>query len=184
MPLAQEFGARVQSTFYFSRSETLYRTFRVTIKEPRRSQEFLDKINGQDEVQYAEPVPLFTTNHTPSDLGADDLTEQWYLHRIMAQDAWDFSQGNNVVVAVIDNGFSTKHEDLYDKWIAGFDVADHDDNPFIEVGSFWHGTHVAGLVGARTDNRLGLASIGYNTSIMPVKATSDFLATLPSLIVV
>lgn len=173
VPLAEEFGARVQSTFYFSRSETLYRTFRVTIKEPRRSQEFLEKMRQQGEVEYTEPVPLFTTNHTPSDLGADDLMEQWYLHRIMAEGAWDLSQGSDVVVAVIDNGFSGKHEDLYDKWTSGFDVADYDYDPFIERGSFWHGTHVAGLVGAKTDNRLGLASIGHKAIIMPVKATSD-----------
>ena len=36
-----------------------------------------------------------------------------------------------------------------------------------------HGTHVAGLVGATTNNSVGIASAGYNISIMPVKATGD-----------
>ena len=36
-----------------------------------------------------------------------------------------------------------------------------------------HGTHVAGLVGATTNNAIGIASAAYNISIMPVKATGD-----------
>lgn len=36
-----------------------------------------------------------------------------------------------------------------------------------------HGTHVAGLAGATTNNGVGIASAGYNISIMPVKATGD-----------
>jgi hypothetical protein len=48
---------------------------------------------------------------------------------------------------------------------------DDDRNPMPTNNS--HGTHVAGLAGARTNNGIGIASAGYNISIMPVKATGD-----------
>lgn len=48
---------------------------------------------------------------------------------------------------------------------------DDDNNPIVTNNS--HGTHVAGLAGATTHNSVGIASVAYNISIMPVKATGD-----------
>jgi hypothetical protein len=50
-------------------------------------------------------------------------------------------------------------------------TADDDRNPMVTNNS--HGTHVAGLVGATSNNSIGVASVAYNISIMPVKATGD-----------
>jgi hypothetical protein len=49
--------------------------------------------------------------------------------------------------------------------------SDDDRDPMVTNNS--HGTHVAGLAGATTDNNTGVASAAYNISIMPVKATGD-----------
>lgn len=51
------------------------------------------------------------------------------------------------------------------------DSSDDDNDPMPKNNS--HGTHVAGLAGAVTNNGVGVASVAYNISIMPVKATGD-----------
>ena len=55
----------------------------------------------------------------------------------------------------------------------GYDVADNDNNPNPPNTNLDHGTHVAGISGAHTNNNTGVASIGFGISIMPVKATRD-----------
>ncbi len=55
--------------------------------------------------------------------------------------------------------------------ILGWDVAGSDNDPMPINNS--HGTHVAGLAGATTNNGIGVASVGYGVRVMPVKATGD-----------
>ena len=48
-----------------------------------------------DIVNYAERIPIMRTSLTPNDLGSVSGTnDQWFLHRIQAQEAWDISTGN------------------------------------------------------------------------------------------
>lgn len=107
-----------------------------------------------------------------------------------------------IKIAIVDNGVRLNHEDLRDviyrnpgeeRWpnngidddnngyiddYMGYDVADKDPNanpPLNRVTSsfFSHGTMVAGLSSASTDNGIGMASLGLNTRIIPVKCVSD-----------
>lgn len=66
--------------------------------------------------------------------------------------------------------------------VRGWDAADDDNDPeppashsFYDLGlnAFFHGTHTAGIASAHTDNNEGVASIGFGTSIIPVKTVSD-----------
>jgi gliding motility-associated-like protein len=104
---------------------------------------------------------------------------------------------------VIDDGFLLNHEDLASQWHIntneipnnnidddnngyiddwrGWDAADNDKDPsaFNPSNSYFtHGTHVAGIVAAATNNSLGIASIGYNCKLIPVKIGNDATSSL------
>ena len=117
---------------------------------------------------------------------------------INARAAWDITKGSNgVVIAVVDTGVRYDHEDLQTaaaggKLLPGFDFVSPDSaTSFAHAGdgdgfdgdpsdpgdfctaeadnSSWHGTRVSGIIGARTNNNLGVAGINWNGYILPVR---------------
>jgi thermitase len=89
---------------------------------------------------------------------------------IKATTAWDTAQGDpETVIAVIDTGVDMTHPDLAAKIApGGHDFANNDDDPTDDV---WHGTHVAGIAAADTNNGIGVAGVARNCRILPVKVT-------------
>jgi subtilisin family serine protease len=119
----------------------------------------------QDDLVYEVAV-------TPNDPG---VGMQPYLGRINAPRAWDRSRGSSgVVVAVLDTRVDTAHPDLTGKL---FPVAPSDYTTNLPAGTSCpdtgtaqdHGTMVAGLVGAATGNGIGIAGVGWNTLVMPLR---------------
>jgi subtilisin family serine protease len=114
--------------------------------------------------------------------------EQWHLHGryrsssaygIDVEDAWAVSKGDpDVVVAVLDTGV-LDHPDLVDRLVSGYDFVDGDDDASDPgdacgdgadaVPSSWHGTHVAGTIGASTDNGVGVAGVDQRARLQPVR---------------
>jgi serine protease len=107
--------------------------------------------------------------------------------------AWDITTGSSsIVVAVVDTGIVT-HADLTrtvagynfisDAFMAGNGVgrsadpsdlgdwvaADECYSGSLASNSSWHGTHVAGTIGANTDNATGVAGINWISNILPVR---------------
>jgi subtilisin family serine protease len=81
--------------------------------------------------------------------------------------AWDVTQGSSkIVVAVIDTGVDPKHGDLRGALVPGWDFANNDADPSDDHG---HGTAVAGVIGARSNNRTGGAGICWKCLVMPIK---------------
>jgi subtilisin family serine protease len=93
--------------------------------------------------------------------------------------AWDYSHGSaQVPVVVIDSEFFIEHPDLKDKFLPGFNFNPLDtqfgtyrtpDVKATNAQEVFHGTHVAGLVGAGTNNVIGASGAGYDTPIVPLK---------------
>ncbi len=103
---------------------------------------------------------------------------QWNLPAINAPGAWAVTTGNNVVVADIDTGVDFTHSDLPSpQLVSGIDETTTTPTPINAASgntdSEGHGTAVAGVIAAATNNGAGLASLGWNTSVMPVKASTD-----------
>ena len=99
---------------------------------------------------------------------------------IDAEAAWDINRGrNDVTIAILDGGVDYTHPDLdpgnRTRVIGGIDTGDNDNDPMDDLpdntqGSFaGHGTKVAGVVGAITDNGSKMAGVMWNCRIMPVK---------------
>ena len=126
---------------------------------------------------------------TPND---DDLHMQWGLSTVRAQEAWDITRGNDsVVVAVLDTGIDYYHPDLAaNMWTDGRGyhgyniIADNaipmddninsydDDGTWMPNTYTYHGTHVAGVVGAVIDNNEGVAGMA-QVQLMAVKVMND-----------
>ncbi len=105
---------------------------------------------------------------------------QWNFSLIDLPAAWDLTTGDpGVVVAVIDTGINAGHPDLQGKLVGGYDFVSStfnaDDGDGLDpdpddAANSYHGTHVAGIIAADTDNDLGVAGAGWNTRVMPVRA--------------
>jgi subtilisin family serine protease len=100
----------------------------------------------------------------PNDPG---YTRQSYLNNIQAPSGWDYSTGSPAVtIAIIDTGVDLTHIDLAGKIIAGYDFIDNDSSPQDANG---HGTMVAGVAAAMTNNGAGVAGVSWGAQIMPLR---------------
>ena len=155
------------------KNEKLSNTFQINFNELKKVDEFIKELNLVSSIDYAEKKELHTNFFTPNDQYFTNSSSagQWALFRINAEQAWDLSTGlSSVVVAVTDNAINVNHPDLVNKMLTGYDAVDQDNDP-TGCGSNdgFHGSHVSGIVGAETNNNTGIASIGYDVSILPVK---------------
>ena len=118
-------------------------------------------------IKFAEPVYLVGPDYVaPDDPGYGDA---WHLPTVDAPTAWSLSKGDGIVVAVLDTGVDSSHPDLAAKLVPGWNAASQSDDISDVHG---HGTWVSGTVGAATDNSTGVAALGWNTMIMPIKVTN------------
>lgn len=93
---------------------------------------------------------------------------------INAVRAWTITRGSSdVVIAVLDSGVSQSHPDLAGQLVAGrnFTSADPDDTDDAFVS---HGTHIAGVIGALTNNHMGVAGLAPLCRIMPIRVIDRF----------
>jgi serine protease len=142
--------------------------------------------------------PLFADNQTTTTpvagqwyLRAPDAT---LVSAVNAVGAWAITTGSaGITVAVLDTGVRFDHPDLAGKLWPGYDFVTPNDtandnqpgrdadasdpgdwNPTPtsscpDPKSSWHGTQVAGLIGAATDNGIGMAAVGRDTMVLPVR---------------
>ena len=111
---------------------------------------------------------------------------------VNALPAWDVTRGAGTVVAVVDSGVAADHPDIAPAiWTNSGEVpgnnTDDDGNGFVDDvhgWDFWdsdnepddfhsHGTHVAGTVAARANNKTGIAGVAPEAKVMPVRVLND-----------
>lgn len=125
----------------------------------------IDYLRKQPGISAAEPNYIATTLETiPND---PDWSLQYGLRNIRAPQGWNYSTGAGwVTIAIIDSGVDRFHPDLVTKTLAGYDFVNNDDDPQDDYG---HGTHVAGIAAAASNNGIGVAGTSWGAQIMPVK---------------
>jgi serine protease len=135
-------------------------------------QEMVEYYNSLPEIEWAEPNTKYYLTTIPDD---SKYTEQWGHINVNLEAAWDLQEESYVnystTVAVIDSGIIPDHPDLKVNIIPGYDFVDGDNDPTDETpldkGS--HGTHVAGIIGAATNNSTGVAGVNWNVDILPLR---------------
>jgi len=154
--------------------------------------------------EYIEPNYYFELQeiYTPND---PLFTEQWSLDSIFSN-GYPSASGNTkkVVIAIIDTGVDFSHEDLSEQaWTAetcfdesgveirggcfqgGYDFIEDDTNPSPDASEAyaWHGTAVAGIVGAIANNETGMVGAGDDAvEIMAIRASLDGIFELDNLV--
>lgn len=135
-------------------------------------------------VRYAEPNQYYQAFNEPNDTY---YNLQWHYQLIQLPAAWDLTTGSpDVIVSVIDTG-SAPATDLVPRTIPGFDMISDPsisgdgngyDTDSLDVGdaqspfqnSSFHGAHVAGTIGAATNDGFGVAGVTWSGGIMHVRA--------------
>jgi len=92
------------------------------------------------------------------------------LHKIHVPQALNSSQANkSIKIAILDSGIDFRHEDLTAKTVAEINFTDSETT----MDEYGHGTAVAGIVAASTNNNQGISGVGYDASLMNVKVLGD-----------
>lgn len=133
--------------------------------EAGRELETAESLSGQPHVEFAEPDYMVTTFDIPNDpLFA---FYQWNLRLIHAGEAWDIEKGSpGITIAVLDTGVDFFHPDLSAKVLPGLNTLNPGSSPQDDNG---HGSHVAGIAAASSNNSAGIAGMSWGAKILPVK---------------
>jgi subtilisin family serine protease len=151
-------------------------------------EEMVNALRQNPDVEYAEPNTLLRALVTPNDplfkyqyalsntgqlIGSVPGSPQGKASAdIKAPAAWEETKGReDIVVAVVDSGVDMDHPDLKNKIVnSGKDFINNDNDA---TDDFWHGTFVAGIIGAQNDNAEGIAGVAWNCKILPVKVLDN-----------
>jgi serine protease len=148
--------------------------------------DYIKQLRLRSDVDFAEPNYKVTAQLVPND---PYYPLQWNYPQLNLPQAWELTTGTpasgTVIVAVVDNGIVLNHQDLTDKLIGGYDFirntdtsqdGDGIDNDPSDPGdgsdlspNSWHGTHVAGIIAADSNNSYGVSGISWGAQIMPVR---------------
>ena len=139
--------------------------------DPSKSAAAVDELQHDSSVVYVQPDHIFHIDALPNDTYYAS-NQAAYLGLINAPTAWDRTLGSaGVVVAVLDTPIDTNQVDLAGKFAGSVNevmapVTCPNPDP---VNGPTHGTFVAGIVGAQTNNSQGVAGLGWNTKILAVQ---------------
>lgn len=153
----------------------------LSIPENASPEAVAARMKHEDGVEFAEPDRIVHPCQTPSYKLPNDPyfgSYQWGLHKIGCPYAWAITTGNaSIVIAVLDSGVQTTNPDLSAQMLAGWNVVSNSSDVTDTLG---HGTAVAGVLGASSNNGVGVTGVAWNCKVMPIKVANSQNTVLQS----
>ena len=180
-------GAVGMKALYTRRAGYASTLKKITLSASQSVEGAVKEFSRHPEVEYAEPNYIYRASMAPNDAS---YARQWAMKNngqevngvtgtngrdIGAEAAWEtLTDCGDVIVAVLDTGINYNHRDLYiNMWDGGaeypkhgYDYVDDDKDPMDLNG---HGTHCAGIIGARGNDAKGLAGVCWSVKLMAVR---------------
>lgn len=115
------------------------------------------------------PESVYKSSSTvTNDPALSDAEKSWYFNECGIYNAWDLTMGDNdVIVAIIDDGFDLNHPELRGRIYMPFNAVTHTD--VISPSPSGHGTHVASTAIGNANNSEGTAGVAPNCKFMPIQ---------------
>ncbi|MDX2147760.1 MAG: S8 family serine peptidase [Planctomycetota bacterium] len=131
---------------------------------------------GTGDYEYAEPNYIVYPVLVPND--ASYSTQQYAHQRVNSEPAWDITTGSSsVIIAITDTGIQLDHQDLAARLVPGANSAGTSVIPQTSGGQVndinSHGTHCAGIAAGIGNNSVGIAGMGWNNRIMPIRVSNS-----------
>lgn len=193
-----EVNGHLKQSIKDSEKIVLKNWFKISLSDQFSSDDLMAEMDKMESVIHTmlnSPIKL-DFDATPNDT---NFGQQWHLNNsaqpnfdIDAKAAWDINKGrNDVVVAVLDGGVDYNHGDLdpgnRSRVIQGIDTGDGDNDPLdnlpVVTDSYaGHGTKIAGVIGAITNNSNQVSGVMWNCKIMPVKMVRSGSVKIPHIV--
>lgn len=148
-----------------------YSKYHLTLKltlPTNSKQEVIDaieKLELRDDILCASPNYYAKFDSVPND---EYISEQWYLDKIDYFDAIDYvGNTETVTVGILDSGINALNPDLKGKVDVNLSKSFVDNEPLIDTTG--HGTSVAGIIGAKNNNEIGVTGICENVNLVSLK---------------
>lgn len=169
-------GVAFEQLSEYDTGQTTLGFYRAPGLDEAATRQLVDQLRASSEVESAFPNWVLSTTAVPDDPLYS--MQAWHYEQLNLPEAWDVETGESteVTVAVLDTG-RYDHPDI--NWApVGANFVNWDgeapqegpiDDPNTLPGGSPHGTHVAGTVGAATNNADGVAGVNWNVDLVPVK---------------
>lgn len=158
--------------------ETFNRILKLTlpINSKQNVLDVIDILEDRNDIISVEPNYInngMKLTSSPNDIKYY-INSQWGIDAVKLPYAWDITKGStDIRVGIIDTGIDETHEDLswrVDSTISESFISENDNYGVDEVG---HGTMVAGIIGAKTNNEIGIAGVCWNVTLSSLKMSND-----------
>ena len=155
--------------YILSNPDTLIK--RITLTFPSEEMTALEEnlpLEFEDFGLLIIPETMYKNSYKSNDPGFNDKDKSWYFDECSVFDAWNITMGSDeIIVAVIDDGFDLNHPELKGKVVSSYNAIYHNNN--VTASKSGHGTHVAATAIGRAENNIGISGIAPNCKFMAIQ---------------
>ena len=161
-------GAEVKETYVGlsnAKSNSNNEVFSLLHSDTMDAEEFAEELKNNPDVLAVTPNYKVSLATVPNDSDFNE-TDCWGMYAVDAPEVWDKYRGSSsVYVAMIDSGIDYSNPDMVDNYNSYYS-SQYSSNKDYKG----HGTHVAGIIGAKGNNSTGIAGINWDVNLIAVNA--------------